>query len=772
MTPIHSTPNFKPVLSKTAMSHDNQIPRHFRQRPPVLKRFALGLSKDFWGTLPLLAALWWVGPLAMHPVQAETAATKPAKTGEPITLNFNNAEIEGVARTMGLITGRNMVVDPRVKGTMTLTSENPVKPAVAYEQFLSTLRLQGFTVVEAEGLYKVVPEADAKLQPGPVSVNSAASKKTSGNEIVTQIFKLNYENPTNLVPTLRPLISANNTINVNAGNNSLVITDYADNLHRLAQIIATLDVPNAGDVDILTLHHSLAVDVAPIINRLLDNSGSTSNANANAVANPSPSPNSDGNGYRTTVIAEPRSNTLILRAANPARAALVRSLVAKLDQATPGESPSGNIHVVYLKNAEATKLAITLRAALASAMAGTPGSSGANSATASGGSSGGSSSPNNLASANNTLANASGGKGGLGSGASGNFGNSNLALPSTGGQIQADPATNSLIISAPDPVMRQLLAVIDQLDKRRAQVLVESLIVEVNSTKLAQFGVQWQTLLGNNGYLGNSSNITGANIINLSATTASTAANAVASLPPGMNFGYASKIGGRLVLGALANFLQQNGDGNVLATPNLLTLDNEEARIIVGQNVPFVTGTYTTTVSGASNPFQTVDRQDVGLTLRVKPQISENGTVKMAIYQEVSSINTAVINTGNGPTTNKRAIETNVLVDDGNIVVLGGLLQDTYSGTQDKVPGLGDVPVLGSLFRSDNRTRNKTNLMIFLRPIVVRDKDTLDRLTTERYEAAKGWEEATQPTPTLGLPGISGAAVIPPLSPSATPPSR
>jgi len=158
--------------------------------------------------------------------------------------------------------------------------------------------------------------------------------------------------------------------------------------------------------------------------------------------------------------------------------------------------------------------------------------------------------------------------------------------------------------------------------------------------------------------------------------------------------------------------------------------------------------------------------------LRVKPQISENGTVKMAIYQEVSSINTAVINTGNGPTTNKRAIETNVLVDDGNIVVLGGLLQDTYSGTQDKVPGLGDVPVLGSLFRSDNRTRNKTNLMIFLRPIVVRDKDTLDRLTTERYEAAKGWEEATQPTPTLGLPGISGAAVIPPLSPSATPPSR
>jgi general secretion pathway protein D len=356
----------------------------------------------------------------------------------------------------------------------------------------------------------------------------------------------------------------------------------------------------------------------------------------------------------------------------------------------------------------------------------------------------------------------------LGTGVSGNFGNSNLAQPSTGGQIQADPATNSLIISAPDPLMRQLLAVIEQLDKRRAQVLVESLIIEVNSTKVAQFGVQWQSLIGNAanntvGVIGTNSNVTGANIIGLSAANSSTASTALSSIPAGLNLGVADKVAGRMVLGALANFLQQNGDGNVLATPNLLTLDNEEARIIVGQNVPFVTGTYTTASSGASNPFQTVDREDVGLTLRVKPQISENGTVKLAVYQEVSSIDTTVTNTGNGPTTDKRAIETNVLVDDGNIVVLGGLLQDSYSGSQDKVPGLGDLPLVGNLFRSDNRTRSKTNLMIFLRPVVIRDKDTIDRLTTERYQAARGWEQSAQPTPAFGMPSISDAAVVPPL---------
>ncbi len=273
------------------------------------------------------------------------------RSREPVTLNFVNADIEAVARTMAAITGRNIVVDPRVKGTINLSTDRPVSPTVAYNQFLAALRLAGFTVVESGGLLKLVPEADAKLQGGTVS----AGAPLAGNQIVTQIFRLNYEPAANLLPILRPLISPNNTINVNPGNNSLVITDYADNLQRLARIIAALDISNATDVEVILLRHALAADLAPVVQRLVDSSGAGPAGAAPGQADTS---------FRTTVIPESRSNSLLVRAANPARLNLVRSLVEKLDQ--PGsQSPSGNIYVVYLKNAEAAKLAITLRAAMA-----------------------------------------------------------------------------------------------------------------------------------------------------------------------------------------------------------------------------------------------------------------------------------------------------------------------------------------------------------------------------------------------------------------------
>src|SRR5215208_916466 len=273
------------------------------------------------------------------------------RSNEPVTLNFVNADIEAVARTMAAIIGRNIVVDPRVKGTINLSTERPVPPSVAYNQFLATLRLSGFTVVDAAGLLKVVPEADAKLQGGAVSVG----QPVTGNQIVTQIFRLNYEPAANLVPILRPLISPNNTINVNPGNNSLVITDYADNLQRLARIIAALDVSNATDVDVVPLRHALASDLAPVVQRLADSGGAAAPGAPGAPG---------GVGLQVTVIPEVRSNSLLVRAANPARMNLVRTLIERLDQ--PGQqSASGNIYVVYLKNAEAAKLAVTLRAALA-----------------------------------------------------------------------------------------------------------------------------------------------------------------------------------------------------------------------------------------------------------------------------------------------------------------------------------------------------------------------------------------------------------------------
>ena len=646
--------------------------------------------------------------------QAQTATPARAQAGEPVTLNFSNAEIEAVARTMASITGYNVVVDPRVKGTLTLVTEKPVSRGVAMNQFLAVLRLQGFTMVESAGLYKVVPEADAKLQSGAVTVIDTATggSAASANQITTQIFKLNFESANSLLAILRPLISPNNTINVNPGNNSLVITDYADNLRRLAQIIAAMDVANATDVEILTLKHAIATDLAPLVLRLMESSGAGAPGQA------------DGS-FKTALVAEPRSNTLILRAANPARAALAKSLVAKLDQPISGGSngAAGNIYVVYLKNADAVKLAATLRAAMSGQAQAAP-------APAAPGAAAGA-----------------------------------AAQSSTGGQVQADATTNSLIITAPEPQYRQLRAVIDRLDGRRAQVLVESLIVEVNTDKAAEFGIQWQGAVGNAdssniGLLG--TNFTSNNIINL-AMKAGTTTPAAPGI--GVNLGVAHKTNGVYVLGFLANFLETSNSGNVLSTPNLLTLDNEEAKIVIGENVPFVTGSYSnnnTSGSSGSNPFTTVERKDVGLTLKVRPQINENGTVKLVIYQETSSVKAGTEKDANGPTTTKRSIESSVLVDDGSIVVLGGLLQDQYGGSQEKVPGLSDVPLFGNLFKSESRGRKKTNLMVFLRPVVVRDAQATDRLSMDRYEMMQAGIREIQPAPSNLLP-INAAPQLPAL---------
>ena len=647
---------------------------------------------------------------AEAPKPALQAASAPVRRGQPITLNFTNADIEAVARTMATLTGRNVVVDPRVKGTISLTTERPVPPDQAYAQFLAMLRLQGYTVVDAAGLDKIVPEAEAKLQGGTVSDGPLLA----GNQIATQIFKLNFENANNLLTILRPLISPNNTINVNPGNNSLVITDYGDNLRRLAQIIAAMDMPSATDVDVIPVKNAIAVDLAPLVLRLLDSSGAGAPGQADT-------------GFKTTLIAEPRSNALILRAANPARAALARALIAKLDQPV-SDNPAGNIYVVYLKNADATKLAATLRAALSGEVRSpTAGSAGA---------------------------------------AVGGAATAAPAQATTGGQVQADASTNSLIITAPEPQYRQLRAVIDKLDARRAQVFVESLIAEVNADKAAQFGIQWQGAVGSAGapaigVLGTNFSVGGANIISLATQGAS--GGAVPS--SGLNVGVANRTNGIYVLGFLANFLQTTGDGNILSTPNLLTLDNEEAKIVIGQNVPFVTGQFTNTgggSNGAVNPFQTIERKDVGLTLRIKPQISENGTVKLTIFQEVSSVQASSVNSATGLITNKRSIESSVLVHDGSIVVLGGLLQDEYSGNQQRVPGLADLPLLGGLFKSDSRSRNKTNLMIFLRPVVVRDDSASDALAADRYGQMLGIQQQANPDKNPMLP-IESNVALPPL---------
>ncbi|KQP23282.1 type II secretion system protein GspD [Pseudorhodoferax sp. Leaf267] len=703
-----------------------------------------------------------------------TVSMTPTGTrrGDPVTLNFVNADIEAVARTMSTITGRNVVVDPRVKGQINLSTDRPVSPSTAYNQFIAALRMQGFTVVDSAGLDKVVPEADAKLQGGPVSISDGGdSGLPSGNQIVTQIFRLNHESANNLVPVLRPLISPNNTINANPGTNSLVITDYADNLRRLAKVIAAMDVSNATDLEIIPLRHAIAADLAPLVARLIE-PGSA----AAIGATPAAAGQGGDSAYRTTLLAEPRSNALVVRAANPARMNLVRSLVARLDQpSVQGASgAAGNIHVVYLKNADAVKLAATLRAAIGAAGTGSGGLGNTGSSLGSGtlqtslGSGGTNSGSSSLGGSSSSFG-SSGSSSGFGSSsgaAGGSLGGANSNQPSTGGQIQADPTTNSLIITAPEPQYRQLRAVIDKLDGRRAQVLVESLIVEVNAEKAAEFGIQWQALLGGGtklGAIGTNFAIGGQNIFGISPTLATGGTPAAGTTVPstGINLGYVYRNGSNNILGFLARFLESQGDGNILSTPNLLTLDNEEARIIIGENVPFVTGSYSNATSASTvNPFTTVQREDVGLTLRVRPQINENGTVKMVIYQESSAVKGGTENAANGPTTTKRAIESTVLVEDGSVVVLGGLLQDQYTGNQEKVPGVGDVPFFGNLFRSETRNRRKTNLMVFLRPVVVRDAQSIEQLSMDRYDLMRVGQQQAQPEPSRLTP-VNEAPVLP-----------
>jgi general secretion pathway protein D len=667
-----------------------------------------------------------LGPGGLLPVGLAMAAQPVKRAAAPVptvTLNFVNAEIEGVARAMAAIVNRQILVDPRVKGAITLYSDQPLTPREAYLNFLAALRGQGFSVVEVAGLLKIVPEAEAKLQTGTVDVGTV---KQSGDQVLTQIFRVQYESANNLVTVLRPLISPNNTINANAGTNTLVITDYADNLKRIGQMIAALDVPMATDMEAIPLQYAIASDLAPVVQKLADG---TSGA-----------PGAAGAGGQTTmVLSDPRTNTLMIRAPNAARMQLVRSLIGRLDRpGTAGLAGSG-IHVVYLKNADAVKLAQVLRAAFP----GAGGSSGGGSSGGGGGSSSASGMPTSA-----TIS-----SGGTNSGASAQSTTPVAASagPSTGGFIQADPSTNSLIITATDALYKQLRAVIDQLDGRRAQIYIEAMIVEVSETKLAEAGIQWAAVAGNNNLVGIGTNLASGNIAGIFGLVG--ASRSTASSLKGLSLGYAHKNGdGTYNLGALASFLETNADANILSKPNMVALDNEEAKIVVGRNVPFVTGQYTngsTSSSGSVNPFTTVERKDVGLTLRVKPQVGEGGTVRMTVFQEKSDVEST--SSAQGPTTTKSSIETTVVIDDGQTLVLGGLLKDSYSGDDSQVPGLGDIPVIGNLFKTRSRTRAKTNLMVFLRPVVMRSQDASNQITMDRYDYMRQRQDETQPQPSALL---------------------
>ena len=653
-------------------------------------------------------------------LSCEARAQDPA--ANQATLNFVGADIESVVRAIGHFTGNTFVIDPRVKGMVNLVSEKPVTKAQAFDMLSSVLRLQGFSVVRTATYVKVVPEADAKLQASPVQTG-----QVRGDQMATQIFRLSHESAAGLVTVLRPLISPNNTIAADPTNNTLVITDYADNLKRLSRIIASLDTPAVAEMEVIKLEHAIAMDLAVTASRLLDQ------GSAPGVADMG----------RVMLLADARTNSVIIRAPTEAKGKLARTLIAKLDQPT---TLPGNVHVVYLRNAEASKLAQVLRAVVA-------------------GESGTLSTGQAQTAAPPPVAQPGGGPPAAASSPAPQQG----PLPSGGaaGFIQADTTTNTLIITANERVYRNLRAIIDQLDARRAQVYVESLIVEVSADKAAELGIQWAGVSGDGGSNYRVGVLTGFSSEgnNLISQAASVLGTNKTPLPPGNGLTAAlfRQRDGALGLGLLARALEKNVKANILSMPNLLTLDNEEARIIVGQNVPFITGQFTTAASAGAagvNPFQTIERRDIGLSLRVRPQISEGGTVKMAIYQETSSIQQS---TTSGLITSKRSIETNVLVDDGQIIVLGGLIEDTVNDTVEKVPGLGDIPFLGYLFRYQSKRRGKTNLMVFLRPIVVRNEVQSVALASDRYDYLRGSQRAIQPEPNALLPRTD-SPMLPPLN--------
>ncbi|MBP0636006.1 type II secretion system secretin GspD [Cupriavidus sp. AcVe19-6a] len=707
--------------------------------------------------LSLLApAPLWAQPGAPG---ARPAATPPAPPDitpanrDQVVLNFVNADLDSVIKAVGQATGKNFVIDPRVKGTVNLVTEQPVSRAQALQTLGSVLRMQGYAMVESNGFTKVVPEADAKLQGSPTVIGAAPSR---GDQVVTQVFRLNYESANNLVPVLRPMIAPNNTITAYPANNTLVITDYADNLRRLARIIAAIDAPASGEVELVPLRHALASDTAQVLQKLLDPA-------AAGAAGGGAAPGVDAS-LRTSVVAEPRSNALMIRASSRARLQQARHLIEKLDQ--PYARP-GNIWVVPLKNADAVKLAATLRAIVAAdssfASSTQPGAGGAGAA---GGIAGAAGMTNVSTPAGGQFTGGTTGtqtgmrNGSSGMGGGGAYGSSAFAAsfgtstqPTTGGIIQADPSTNSLIITASEPVYRNLRGVIDDLDARRAQVYIESMIVEVTATQASELGIQWQGLISsssgnNNVFAGTNFGTGGQNILNLTLAGALADSNRAAGIVAaqqlvpdigGLNLGIVNRAMG---LGALLRALGTNGSVNLLSTPNLITLENEEAKILIGQNIPITTGSYAQTGGAASvTPFQTFDRKDVGITLRVKPQITDGGLVKMQIFQESSSVVAGTLSQVQGPTTNVRSIETNVLVDDGQIIVLGGLIEDSYGDGVQKVPLLGDIPLIGGLFRYENKNRSKTNLLVFLRPYVMRTTGAADRLTADRYDYMRAQQQ-------------------------------
>lgn len=623
----------------------------------------------------IVALLAW-----LHAYAAPSAA-------QSVTLNFKDAELDAVIGWVSEQTGKNFVVDPRVKSKVTIVSGKPLDKNEIYQVFLSVLQVHGFAAVPAGDIIKIMPDVNAKQSGVPVSGARGAQR---GDEMVTRVIPLENVPAAQLVPILRPLIPQQGHMVAYPASNVLIISDHAINIDRIVEIIARVDLPSVeNEVEVIALQHAAASEVVRILTSLeQQNQQAAQRQGAESIED------------KSTIVADDRSNSVLLSGGKSNRLR-IRAIISHLDVPLERE---GDIHVVYLRYANAKDMVPVLtgigqsvqqeEARRAPAAGGTPPAAAA--------------SPNRA--------------------------------QGQGFTIQADESTNALVITAPMEIFRPLQAVIRQLDVRRAQVVVEAIIAEISMNKAAQLGVQWavNAIPQGHGPVGftNFQSGGGSSLGEIAAAAlgGTNGTTGITRLPEGLNlaFGRFNKSG--VSFAALVRALQGDGATNVLSTPTLVTLDNQEAEIIVGQEVPFVTGSFTS-VSGSAaptNPFQTINRKNVGLTLKVKPQINEGNTIKLEVEQKVDSLAAGVQGAAD-LITNTRSIRTAVLVDDGEVVVLGGLITDNMRESTQKVPLLGDLPLLGSLFRYKSTSKDKTNLMVFLHPLIMRDEGLLAQVSSGKY---------------------------------------
>ncbi len=622
------------------------------------------------------------------------------------TLNLRDADVRAFIQDASRVTGRNFIIDGRVQGKVTVVSDRPLSRSEYFEVFLSTLRANGLVAIPtSNGAYRIQPAETAAAQPGKIGLSGAAR-----NQFITEVFRLRSIEASSAVDTLRPLVSREGSVTANRGANSLVVADYADNIRRIRSLLQRIDSDGAS-TELIALKNANARDLATSLQQLITgSSGGGENARGGVA-----------------IVAIDSSNSLALRG-DRGTVSRFAAIARDLDKRA---ASGAEVRVIWLQHADAAKLLPVLQQLVGQAAI----SSGSE------GSSTGSTAPATPAAAA-------------------------VATPSSGGRnapvIARYEGANAIIISAPSDMQRTLGDVVRQLDTRREQVLVEAIIVEISDTAARKLGVQF--LLGGKpgsnipfaatNYSNAAPNIltiagavaardlnTTTTTINGNTTTTTTnnpvsdqlaqaAVNSVLGAA-GAFGGFATNVGNNGIFGAIINAVQQDNKSNILSTPSVVTLDNQEAKILVGQEVPITTGEKLG--GNFDNAFRTVQRQNVGIQLEVKPQVNEGDAIKLFIRQEVSSIAGPVTNNGSDLILNKREIQTTVTVDDGQIVALGGLLDDNERRTIEKIPLLGDIPGLGQLFRSRAKSREKTNLMVFIRPTILRNAEDARKLAERRY---------------------------------------